>query len=128
LTLGKLPREAGCRSILGGKVDFLETLEQRAIREAREEVGVRISLRVLLCVTLRRTWDNSCLAKLRTGSRVKPRGPLVQPQRVAFESRHERPQRDRRMDAPTLQPFWARVVAADWCFLGVAERPRPLML
>jgi 8-oxo-dGTP diphosphatase len=51
LTLRKWPPEAGCWSIVGGKVDFLETLEQCAIREAREEVGVEISLRSLLCVT-----------------------------------------------------------------------------
>jgi len=51
LTLRKRPPEAGCWSIVGGKVDFLETLEQCAIREAREEVGVEISLRSLLCVT-----------------------------------------------------------------------------
>jgi 8-oxo-dGTP diphosphatase len=51
LTLRKHPPEAGCWSIVGGKVDFLETLEQCAIREAREEVGVEISLRSLLCVT-----------------------------------------------------------------------------
>src|ERR1700740_184999 len=51
LTLRKLPPEAGCWSIVGGKVDFLETLEQCAIREAREEVGLEISLRSLLCVT-----------------------------------------------------------------------------
>ena len=51
LTLRKRPPEAGHWSIVGGKVDFLETLEQCAIREAREEVGVEISLRSLLCVT-----------------------------------------------------------------------------
>lgn len=51
LTLRKRPPEAGYWSIVGGKVDFLETLEQCAIREAREEVGVEISLRSLLCVT-----------------------------------------------------------------------------
>ncbi len=51
LTLRKLPPEAGCWSIVGGKVDFLETLEECAIREAREEVGVEVSLRSLLCVT-----------------------------------------------------------------------------
>ena len=55
LTLRKLPPETGCWSIVGGKVDFLETLEHCAIREAREEVGVEISLRALLCVT------NHCL-------------------------------------------------------------------
>ena len=51
LTLRKLAPEAGCWSIVGGKVGFLETLEQCAIREAREEVGLEISLRSLLCVT-----------------------------------------------------------------------------
>lgn len=51
LTLRKLPPEAGCSSIVGGKVDFLETLEQCAIREPRKEVGVEISLRALLCVS-----------------------------------------------------------------------------
>ncbi len=51
LTLRKRPPEAGCWSIVGGKVDFLETLEQCAIREAREEVGIEISLSSLLCVT-----------------------------------------------------------------------------
>ena len=51
LTLRKRPPEAGCWSIVGGKVDLFETLEQCAIREAREEVGVEISLRSLLCVT-----------------------------------------------------------------------------
>ncbi|HKW32600.1 MAG TPA: NUDIX domain-containing protein [Candidatus Acidoferrum sp.] len=51
LTLRKRPPEAGFWSIVGGKVDFLETLERSAIREAREEVGVEISLHSLLCVT-----------------------------------------------------------------------------
>jgi len=51
LTLRNRPPEAGCWSIVGGKVDFLETLEQCAIREAREEVGLEIRLRSLLCVT-----------------------------------------------------------------------------
>ena len=51
LTLRKLPPEAGCWSIVGGKVDFLETLEACAVREAREEAGVGIELLRLLCVT-----------------------------------------------------------------------------
>ena len=51
LTLRNRPPEADCWSIVGGKVDFLETLEQCAIREAREEVGVEISIKFLLCVT-----------------------------------------------------------------------------
>ena len=51
LTLRKLPPEANCWSILGGKLDFLEQLEQCAIREAREEAGVEIHVERLLCVT-----------------------------------------------------------------------------
>jgi 8-oxo-dGTP diphosphatase len=51
LTLRKLPPEAGCWSIVGGKVDFLETLEQCAVRETREEVGLEVRLVRLLCVT-----------------------------------------------------------------------------
>src|SRR4029077_19230205 len=51
LTLRKLPPEAHCWSILGGKLDFLESLEQCAIREAREEAGVEIVIERLLCVT-----------------------------------------------------------------------------
>jgi 8-oxo-dGTP diphosphatase len=51
LTLRILPPEAGCWSIVGGKLDYLESLEQCAIREAREEVGVDIAVQSLLCVT-----------------------------------------------------------------------------
>jgi 8-oxo-dGTP diphosphatase len=51
LTLRKRPPEAGCWSIVGGKVDFLENLEQCAVREAREEAGVDVELVRLLCVT-----------------------------------------------------------------------------
>jgi 8-oxo-dGTP diphosphatase len=51
LTLRKRPPEAGCWSIVGGKLDFLETLEHCAIREALEEVGVEIAIDRLLCVT-----------------------------------------------------------------------------
>jgi 8-oxo-dGTP diphosphatase len=49
--LRKRAPEAGCWSIVGGKVDFLETLDQCAIREAREETGVEVELVRLLCVT-----------------------------------------------------------------------------
>ena len=51
LTLRKRPPEAGCWSIVGGKVDFLEQLDQCAVREAREETGLEVELIRLLCVT-----------------------------------------------------------------------------
>jgi 8-oxo-dGTP diphosphatase len=51
LTLRRRPPEAGCWSIVGGKLDYLETLEQCAAREALEEVGVTIAIESLLCVT-----------------------------------------------------------------------------
>lgn len=51
LTLRDRPPEAGCWSIVGGKVDYLETLEHCAVRETREEVGLEIRLARLLCVT-----------------------------------------------------------------------------
>lgn len=51
LTLRILPPEAGCWSIVGGKLDYLESLEHCAIREAREEVGLDIAIQSLLCVT-----------------------------------------------------------------------------
>jgi 8-oxo-dGTP diphosphatase len=51
LTLRNRPPEAEHWSIVGGKLDFLETLEQCAIRETFEEVGIRIAIDSLLCVT-----------------------------------------------------------------------------
>lgn len=51
LTLRVLPPEAGCWSIVGGKLDYLETLEACAVREAREEAGLEIVIERLLCVT-----------------------------------------------------------------------------
>ena len=51
LTLRSRPPEAGCWSIVGGKLDFLESLEHCAIREALEEVGLEIAIDRLLCVT-----------------------------------------------------------------------------
>ena len=51
LTLRKLPPEAGCWSIVGGKLEYLETLHDCALREALEEVGLAISIEALLCVT-----------------------------------------------------------------------------
>jgi 8-oxo-dGTP diphosphatase len=51
LTLRKLAPEADCWSIVGGKVDFLETVESCAVREALEEVGLKIAIDRLLCIT-----------------------------------------------------------------------------
>jgi 8-oxo-dGTP diphosphatase len=51
LTLRKLPPEAGAWSIVGGKLEYLETLHDCALREALEEVGLAISIEALLCVT-----------------------------------------------------------------------------
>ncbi len=51
LTLRKRPPEAGCWSIAGGKVEFMETLEETAVREAFEETGLHVELAGLLCVT-----------------------------------------------------------------------------
>jgi 8-oxo-dGTP diphosphatase len=51
ITLRRRPPEAGCWSIVGGKLNYLETLEQCAVREALEEVGAAISIDSLLCVT-----------------------------------------------------------------------------
>jgi ADP-ribose pyrophosphatase len=51
LTLRNLSPESGCWSIVGGKLDYLETLQECAVREAREEVGVHVRIEMLLCVT-----------------------------------------------------------------------------
>lgn len=51
LTLRNLPPEAGCWSIVGGQLDYLETLKACAVREAREEVGLDVEIDMLLCVT-----------------------------------------------------------------------------
>lgn len=51
LTLRRFHPEAECWSIIGGKVDFLETVEACAVREALEEVGLKIAIDRLLCIT-----------------------------------------------------------------------------
>jgi 8-oxo-dGTP diphosphatase len=51
LTLRNNPPEANCWSIVGGKLDFLESLEHCAVRETFEEVGLEIASGALLCVT-----------------------------------------------------------------------------
>jgi 8-oxo-dGTP diphosphatase len=74
LTLRNRPPEAGCWSIVGGKLDFLETLGECAAREALEEVGVEVTIQSLLCVTdhclpqENQHWVSPAfLAKVRTG-------------------------------------------------------------
>jgi ADP-ribose pyrophosphatase YjhB (NUDIX family) len=42
--------EAGFWSLPGGKVDFLERVEEATIREIAEEIGVAIALGPLLCL------------------------------------------------------------------------------
>jgi 8-oxo-dGTP diphosphatase len=42
--------EAGFWSLVGGKVDFLESAEQAVVRETLEEVGAAIELGPLLCL------------------------------------------------------------------------------
>lgn len=44
------PPEAGCWGLPGGKVDFLETVEQAVEREIDEELGIHIQATNLLCV------------------------------------------------------------------------------
>jgi 8-oxo-dGTP diphosphatase len=77
LTLRNRQPEAGWSSIVGGKLDFFETLEECAAREAREEVGVEVSIQSLLCVTdhclpqENQHWVSPAyLAKVRMGTAV----------------------------------------------------------
>jgi ADP-ribose pyrophosphatase len=51
LTLRRRPPESGSWSILGGRVELFERLEDCAVREAREEAGIEIAIERLLCVT-----------------------------------------------------------------------------
>jgi ADP-ribose pyrophosphatase YjhB (NUDIX family) len=44
------PPEAGCWSLPGGKVDFLERVADAVVREIAEEIGVTISLERMLGV------------------------------------------------------------------------------
>ncbi|HYC03071.1 MAG TPA: NUDIX domain-containing protein [Azospirillaceae bacterium] len=43
--------EAGCWGLPGGKVEFLEPLETAVVREIEEELGIRITLQGLVCLT-----------------------------------------------------------------------------
>jgi 8-oxo-dGTP diphosphatase len=49
LILRKKHPEANMRSVPGGKVEFLETLENATIREIKEEVGLDITVNQILC-------------------------------------------------------------------------------
>ncbi|MGE7694020.1 NUDIX domain-containing protein [Lysinibacillus sp. NPDC094177] len=51
LVLRKKAPEAGCWSLPGGKVDYMETIENAIIREIKEELGVDIEITQLVCVT-----------------------------------------------------------------------------
>jgi ADP-ribose pyrophosphatase YjhB (NUDIX family) len=51
LALRRKPPEAGLWSLPGGKVDFLERVEDAIVREVREEIGVEIALSRLLLVS-----------------------------------------------------------------------------
>lgn len=51
LVLRKKPPEAGCWSLPGGKVEFMETIEDAVVREMKEELGIKIKIERLLCVT-----------------------------------------------------------------------------
>lgn len=51
LVLRKKAPEAGCWSLPGGKVDYMETIEEAIKREIKEEIGVEIKISRLLCVT-----------------------------------------------------------------------------
>ncbi|MFT9820869.1 NUDIX domain-containing protein [Lysinibacillus sp. NPDC056185] len=51
LVLRKKAPEAGCWSLPGGKVDYMETIENAIIREIKEELGVDIDITGLVCVT-----------------------------------------------------------------------------
>ncbi|MGE6258403.1 NUDIX domain-containing protein [Heyndrickxia sporothermodurans] len=51
LVLRKKSPEAGHWSLPGGKVDYMETIENAIIREIKEELGIDIEIEKLLCVT-----------------------------------------------------------------------------
>jgi ADP-ribose pyrophosphatase len=51
LQLRNKPPEAGYWSIPGGKVEFMEKLEDAIARELKEELGINVRIEDMLCVT-----------------------------------------------------------------------------
>ena len=51
LLLRKRPPEAGFWSLPGGRVEFMERVEDALVRELKEELGIEVEIQSLLCVT-----------------------------------------------------------------------------
>ena len=51
LLLRRKPPEAGFWSLPGGRVEFMERVEDALVRELREELGVEVQIESLICVT-----------------------------------------------------------------------------
>jgi ADP-ribose pyrophosphatase len=51
LLLRKKPPEAGFWSLPGGRVEFMERVEEAVVRELKEELGIVVEIESLLCVT-----------------------------------------------------------------------------
>ena len=50
LLLRKNAPEAGSWSLPGGRVEFMESLEDAVVRELREELGITVEVESLVCV------------------------------------------------------------------------------
>jgi ADP-ribose pyrophosphatase len=51
LLLRKKAPEAGFWSLPGGRVEFMERVEDAVVRELKEELGIEVEVESLLCVT-----------------------------------------------------------------------------
>jgi ADP-ribose pyrophosphatase len=51
LLLRRKPPEAGFWSLPGGRVEFMERVEDAVVRELKEELGIEVEIESLLCVT-----------------------------------------------------------------------------
>jgi ADP-ribose pyrophosphatase YjhB (NUDIX family) len=51
LVLRSRPPEAGCWSLPGGRVEFMERVEDALTRELKEELGIDVEVESLVCVT-----------------------------------------------------------------------------